>query len=103
MRSQEEGLMKHQSPEQLRGAAAIVADQLGAMTRRERLNRWADLLEQQPGLMEALYRIEYLSKEDRLAHRGATPPRSPSPSATRCCAATASAVIHSATPWTTSK
>lgn len=63
--------MKHQSPEQLREAAAIVAEHpITTMTRRERLNRWADLLEQQPGSIEALYRIEYLSEEERRAYRG---------------------------------
>lgn len=62
--------MKHQSSEQLREAAAIVAEKLGTMTHRERLNRWADLLEQQPGSIEALYRIEYLSETDRRAYRG---------------------------------
>jgi hypothetical protein len=64
--------MKHQSPEQLREAAAIVAANpiTPTMTRRERLNRWADLLEQQPGSIEALYRIEYLSETDRRAYRG---------------------------------
>jgi hypothetical protein len=64
--------MKHQSPEQLREAAAIVAANpiTTTMTRRERLDRWADLLDQQPGSIEALYRIEYLSEADRRAYRG---------------------------------
>lgn len=62
--------MKHQSPEQLREAAAIVAEKLRTMSNVERLNRWADLLEQQPGSIEALYRIEYLSEADRRAYRG---------------------------------
>ena len=63
--------MKHQTPEQLREAAAIVAAHpLTRMTRRERLNRWADLLDQQPGQMEALYRIEYLPDAERRAYRG---------------------------------
>lgn len=62
--------MKHQSPEQLRESATIVAEKLDTMTHRERLNRWADLLDQQPGSIEALYRIEYLSEADRRAYRG---------------------------------
>lgn len=63
--------MKHQSPEQLREAAAIVAAHpLTQMTRRERIDRWADLLDQHAGHMEALYRIEYLSDEERRAYRG---------------------------------
>lgn len=63
--------MKHQSPEQLREAAAIVAaNPITTMTRRERINRWADLLDQHPGSMEALYRIEYLPEDERRAYRG---------------------------------
>jgi hypothetical protein len=63
--------MKHQTPEQLREAAAIVAaNPLTTMTRKERLNRWADLLEVHPGSIEALYRIEYLTEADRRAYRG---------------------------------
>ena len=59
--------MKHQSPEQLREAAAIVAAHpLTQMTRRERIDRWADLLERHAGHMEALYRIEYLSDDELL-------------------------------------
>ena len=62
--------MKHQSPDQLREAAAIVANKLATLSHRERLNRWADLLQQQVGPIEALYRIEYLSETDRRAYRG---------------------------------
>ena len=63
--------MKHHSPEQLREAAAIVAaNPITTMTRRERLDRWADLLDQYAGPMEALYRIEYLPEEERRAYRG---------------------------------
>ncbi|MDB5540919.1 MAG: hypothetical protein JWQ89_2646, partial [Devosia sp.] len=63
--------MKHQSPEQLREAAAIVAaNPITTMTRRERLNRWAELLDQHAGSMEALYRIEYLPEAERRAYRG---------------------------------
>ena len=62
--------MKHQSPDELRQASAIVAEKLGTMTHRERINRWADLLDTHPGPMEALYRIEYLTEEARHAYRG---------------------------------
>ena len=63
--------MKHQSSEQLRQAAAIVAaNPITTMTRGERLSRWADLLEQHGGPVEALYRIEYLPEEERRAYRG---------------------------------
>jgi hypothetical protein len=66
--SQRETIMKHQSPEQLR--EAVVAAPVQQMTRRERLDRWADLLDLYAGPMEALYRIEYLSETDRRAYRG---------------------------------
>lgn len=63
--------MKHQSPEQLREAAAIVADApIAPMTRRQRLDRWADLLDQHGGSLEALQRIEYLPDAERRAYRG---------------------------------
>jgi hypothetical protein len=63
--------MKHQSPEQLREAAAVVAAHpITTMTRRERLSRWADLLDQHGGPIEALYRIEYLPEAERRAYQG---------------------------------
>ena len=63
--------MKHLSPEQLREAAVIVAaNPITTMTRRERLNRWAELLDQHAGSMEALYRIEHLPAAERRAYRG---------------------------------
>jgi|EndMetStandDraft_4_1072995.scaffolds.fasta_scaffold370449_2 hypothetical protein len=63
--------MKHQTPEQLREAAAIVAaNPITRMTRRERLSRWADLLDRHGGPLEALYRIEYLPEDERRAYRG---------------------------------
>jgi hypothetical protein len=68
--STKEDVMKHQSPDQLREAATLVAKKLATLTHKERLNRWADLLQQQPGPIEALYRIEYLSEADRRAYRG---------------------------------
>jgi len=62
--------MKHQSPEQLLEVATIVADPLAPMTRRQRLDRWADLLDQHGGPLKALYRIEYLSPEERRLYPG---------------------------------
>ncbi|HHY50106.1 MAG TPA: hypothetical protein GYA10_10205 [Alphaproteobacteria bacterium] len=63
--------MKHQTPEQLREAAAIVAaSPITRMSRKDRLNRWAELLDQHGGSMEALYRIEYLPEAERRAYRG---------------------------------
>jgi hypothetical protein len=64
--------MKHQSPTELRQAATVVP---APMTRQERLARWADLLEEHEGPLEALYRIEYLPEPERRAYRGgsATP------------------------------
>ncbi len=40
------------------------------MTRRERLERWATLLEQYRGGLVALMRIEYLAPEERVLQRG---------------------------------
>ena len=61
--------MKYQSPEQLREAAVVTSVPV-AMSRRERIDRWADLLEEHSGPMEALYRIEYLPDADRRAYQG---------------------------------
>jgi hypothetical protein len=69
--SPKEANMKHQSPDQLREAAAVVAAQpITTLTRKDRLNRWADLLDQHGGSLEALYRIEYLPEAERRAYRG---------------------------------
>jgi len=63
--------MKHQSPEELRQAAAIVAaNPVTPLTRRERITRWADLLDRYSGPLEALYRIEYLPEDERRAYYG---------------------------------
>ncbi len=65
--------MKHQTPEQLRDAAAVVAaNPIVTLSRRERLHRWADLLDQHNGPMQALYRIEYLPEAERRAYDGGT-------------------------------
>jgi hypothetical protein len=67
--------MKHQNPEQLREAAAIVAaSSIKPMTRRQRLDRWADLLSAHGGPLEALRQIEYLPDAERRAYRGANTP-----------------------------
>ena len=66
--------MKHQSPEQLRQAATIIAAAPTALTRRQRLDRWAELLDEHGGSLEALRRIEYLPDDERRAYRGANTP-----------------------------
>jgi hypothetical protein len=62
--------MKHQSPEQLLELATIVDDPIVPMTRRQRIERWAALLDRHGGPLTALYRIEYLSPEERRRYRG---------------------------------
>lgn len=66
--------MKHQSPEQMREAAAVFATPAPTMTRKDRLERWADLLDAHGGPLEALRRIEYLTDAERRAYRGTNTP-----------------------------
>ena len=61
--------MKQQSPEQLREIAAIVSEPAPILSRRRRLERWADVLEAHAGPLQALYQIEYLTHEQRRAYR----------------------------------
>jgi hypothetical protein len=62
--------MKHQTAEQLLDRATIVDGPMVPMTRRERIERWATLLDRHGGALTALYRIEYLSPEERRLYRG---------------------------------
>lgn len=68
--------MKHQSAEQLREAATIVENVTMAvpLTRKERIERWADLFDRHAGPLQALYRIEYLPAAERRAYRAAGSP-----------------------------
>jgi hypothetical protein len=67
--------MKHQNPnEMIPNAEAFMSHGVGAkLSRRERLARWANVLEAQ-GPLNALMRIEYLSPAERRAYRGVDTP-----------------------------
>ena len=68
--------MKHQSFEQLRTVAVISIDRTRpAMTRRERLERWAKLLEREPHRPLATFpQTEYRPRDARGAMRSAGSP-----------------------------
>jgi hypothetical protein len=53
--------MKYQSLEELRALAVIRTDPLPAMSRDEKLRRWADLLEARGGSVASLFETEYIS------------------------------------------
>ncbi|WP_075217557.1 hypothetical protein [Mongoliimonas terrestris] len=60
--------MKHESLDQIRVKADVTP--AVPLTQRQRLERWAALLEKADGPMAPLYRIEYLTPEERLKARG---------------------------------
>jgi hypothetical protein len=70
--------MKHQTLEELGSTAEVVAfgSEIGTMTRGERLERWATLLEKHEGPLTALRRTEYLLPEQRFALRADDSPLS---------------------------
>jgi hypothetical protein len=62
--------MKHQDPNVLlQTGQAVRAHGLARMSRRERLERWADTLEKYSGPLNALWRIEYLPDQELRAYR----------------------------------
>lgn len=67
--------MKHQDPKEIIGTAqAVPAEGLVRMSRRERLERWAEDLAQHGGSLNALRQIEYLRPAERRAYRGENTP-----------------------------
>jgi len=67
--------MKHQSPQELAAAATTFSvPPQPRLSRRERVERWAELLERHDGGLNALRRVEYLSPEERKAYRGVNTP-----------------------------
>ena len=66
--------MKHQRIDELGAVAEIVPFQTRKMSRRERLERWAVLLDRNPGKLNALTRIEYLTLAERLEARADNSP-----------------------------
>ena len=62
--------MKHQDIDQLGAIAEIVKFKpQEKLTRRQRLERWADMLDRNPGKLNALPRIEYLTSTGQLQAR----------------------------------
>jgi hypothetical protein len=59
--------MQYQSMEQIAGSADILAPPI--LSRRERLERWAELLEHQPARMRAIPGVEFGSRSKRNARR----------------------------------
>src|ERR1700752_4491764 len=58
--------MKNQNMNDLGAVAEIVPFEITRkLSRRERLERWADLLDRNPGKLNALTRIEYLTRTER--------------------------------------
>jgi len=58
--------MKHQNIDELGAVAEIVPfETTRKLSRRERLERWADLLDANPGRLNALTRIEYMGPRER--------------------------------------
>ena len=68
--------MKHETLDELRLRAELLPanDQIQKMSRRERLRRWADVLDQHPGHLRPFVRIEYLSPRERRELRGEETP-----------------------------
>jgi hypothetical protein len=63
--------MKHQRIDTVGASAALVEVQTPRLSRRERLERWAQLLERDPQRqLKALWRVEYVREQDRALLRG---------------------------------
>jgi hypothetical protein len=62
--------MKHQDIDQLGEIAEIVRfEPQEKLTRRQRVERWADMLDRSPGKLNALTRIEHMKPTERLQAR----------------------------------
>ncbi|WP_181703476.1 hypothetical protein [Chthonobacter albigriseus] len=67
--------MRHEIfPDVVPTKAHAVAEPLTALTRRDRLRRWATVLEAHTGPVRALQRIEYLTPDERRALRDEASP-----------------------------
>jgi hypothetical protein len=66
-----EDAMKYRSLDDMMRVADIAHVGKAKLSRRERLERWADLLMQDPGRhLRPLYRLEFMPAQDRLNMRG---------------------------------
>jgi hypothetical protein len=67
--------MRHQSPMELKTVATLYSPtERPRMSRQERIERWAELLEAHGGPLNALREIEYLSATRRRAYRDVETP-----------------------------
>lgn len=67
--------MRHQSPRELAATATTYSQPLQqSMSRRERIERWAQVLDRHEGPLNALRQVEYLSPQERRAYRGVNTP-----------------------------
>ncbi|MCT7377681.1 hypothetical protein [Chelativorans salis] len=67
--------MKHQTPQEVAAAAEVYpTPQKPRMSQRERIERWAALLESHGGPLNALRQIEYLSPAARRDYRDVNTP-----------------------------
>jgi hypothetical protein len=78
-RNELEDVMEHKTLDEIRDVAVIQPSWLGSrpLTKCERLERWAEVLERQGGRrLKTLYEIEYLSRAERAALRADDSPLS---------------------------
>jgi hypothetical protein len=62
--------MKHWTLDETTAVEPIADESTTTLTRRERLERWAEALERHQGRVMALFRLEYLPPEQRMLARG---------------------------------
>ena len=95
--------MKHQKIDELGAVAEIVPFEIAKkMSRRERLERWADVLDQNPGKLNALTRIEYLTRAERPRGAGRQLAAGGGVQGSGAAARTGLPATVSATPWRSS-
>ena len=68
--------MKHETLDALKLRAELLSSssEIARMSRRERLRRWADVVEQHSGQLRPFFRIEYLTPAERRDLRGEDTP-----------------------------
>jgi hypothetical protein len=68
--------MQHKSLDEIRPVAQVIPAEAGKMSRREKLERWATVLESYEGRVRPLLRIEYMPEQERVLLRGDETPLS---------------------------
>jgi hypothetical protein len=67
--------MKHESPQEIaRAGATVISGKFPRMSRRERLERWAKLVDQEGLRLNALRGLEYLTLGERRVQQAANSP-----------------------------